>query len=62
VVRELRANDVVERSENDEVGTVNATMVVVVVVVVVQLRANFKLAGLYLLGYKPAHDFIAVGL
>jgi hypothetical protein len=35
VVRELRANDVVERSENDEVGTFNATMVVVVVVVVV---------------------------
>jgi hypothetical protein len=28
----------------------------------VQLRANFKLAGLYLLGYKPAHDFVAVGL
>jgi hypothetical protein len=35
VVRELRANNVVERSENDEVGTFNATMVVVVVVVVV---------------------------
>jgi len=38
VVRELRANDVVECSENDDVGTDNETMVVVVVVVVVVVR------------------------
>ena len=34
VVRELRANDIVECSENDKVGTINTTMMVVVVVVI----------------------------